>query len=115
MFVRGGYVRALSEAVSVQLTDEGANVVVLEIGWQNVLRKCVWVADDKRVALRRPADGPLSRFITHNLKKLCEEGRHVRTDGLSAVLHGATAPSTLQTVSGCKGQGGTVDDFQALF
>ena len=94
MLIGGRYVRALPETVCVQLANEGADVVVLEVSWQNVFRECVWVADDKRVALHRPADAALSRLVAHNLKELGEEGRHVGTDCLRAVLHGGSRAST---------------------
>ena len=78
VLVGGGDVGALPESVRVQLPDERADVVVLEVGGQDVARKRVRIADDERIALGGPADGALGGLVAHDLEELRQEWRHVR-------------------------------------
>ena len=77
VLVRRRYVGPLSEPIGVELPDEGADVVVLEVGRQDVSRERVRVRDDERVAPRSPHDAAVSRRRRHDLEEFGEEGGHV--------------------------------------
>ena len=70
-------VGALAEAVGVELTDEGADVVVLEVRRQNVACEGVGVCDHEGVPLGRPDDRLVRLRVGDDLEELGEEGRHV--------------------------------------
>mmetsp|Transcript_41008 Transcript_41008/g.101973 ORF Transcript_41008/g.101973 Transcript_41008/m.101973 type:complete len:441 (-) Transcript_41008:72-1394(-) len=86
VLVRGGDVGALAKAVGVELADEGANVIVLEVGGQNLAGERVRITDHERVALDRPLDAGIRRRRRHDLKEFREEGRHVRAADRLQVL-----------------------------
>jgi hypothetical protein len=56
-------VSALAEAIGVELADEGADIVVLEVRWQDVSRQRVWVAYHKGVPLEGPLDAVVCRGL----------------------------------------------------
>ena len=69
----------LGEAVGVQLTDERADIVVFEVGGQDISRERLGVSDDKGVPLRRPDDRLVCRQVGDDLEQLGQEGSHALT------------------------------------
>jgi hypothetical protein len=75
VLVGGRDVCSLAEAVRIELADEGADVVVLEIGRQDVACERVGFTDDERVPLGCPLDAVLCALLRDDLVELREEGR----------------------------------------
>jgi hypothetical protein len=85
VLVGGRDVCSLAEAVRIELADEGADVVVLEIGRQDVACERVGFTDDERVPLGCPLDAVLCALLRDDLVELREEGwvsRHQSSDAL---------------------------------
>jgi len=60
-----GFVLHLAEAVEVELTDEGAEVVVLEVSWDDGRGECIGILDDEGRAVLVPFANVWRAVVDH--------------------------------------------------